>query len=95
MRRRRYAIGYLGITRRSEAIPILTRILRNESEIYYFRSDALEALHRIDPSLAARHVADHCEREDLLGQVAGAIVSGTYAPGYERSWWEAFRSVHH
>jgi hypothetical protein len=95
MQRRRYAIAFLGIARRAEAVPVLTQILRDESETYYFRSDALEALHRIDPSLAATIAPPYSEREDLLGQVASAIVSGSYTPGYDRSWWEAFRSVHH
>jgi hypothetical protein len=94
MKLRRYAIGFLGITRRREAIPVLTQILRDDSEIYYFRSDALEALHRIDQSLAISAAPAYSERDDLLGKVASAIESRSYAPGYDRSWWEAFRSVH-
>jgi HEAT repeat protein len=92
---RRYAIGFLGIAGRTEAVPALAQILGDESEIYYFRSDALEALHRIQPSLAESNAPRYAERDDLLGRVAVAIASGSYSPGYDRSWWEAFLSVHH
>jgi hypothetical protein len=36
MKLRRYAIGFLGNGRYSEAVPILEKILSDESEIYYF-----------------------------------------------------------
>ena len=95
MRLRRYAIGYLGIASDAEAVPVLTQILSDESEVYYFRSDALEALQRIDPSVAASFAPRYAHRDDLLGKVAGAIASGSYTPPPERTWWEAFFSVHH
>jgi hypothetical protein len=92
---RRYAISYLGIARQPEAASVLTEILRDEAEIDYFRSDALQALYRIDRSLAASLAVRYGNREDLLGPIASRIASGTYSPGHDRTWWEAFRSVHH
>ena len=45
MARRRYAIAYLGLTGRVEAMPVLKRIVSNETEIDYVRGDALAALY--------------------------------------------------
>lgn len=94
MPRRRYAIAFLGLFGHKEAVPILTHVLHDESEIIYFRSDALQALYRIDPSPAESHAAHYSDRDDSLGRTATHIASGSYTPAYDRTWWEALRSVH-
>lgn len=95
MPRRRYAITFVGIARRRDAIPVLAKILNDETEIYYMRADALGALYRIDPAVAELHARRYSKRSDSLGQVATEISSGSYSPAYDRTWWDAFRSVHH
>jgi hypothetical protein len=46
--RRRYAIGALGNIQDNSALPVLERILRDESEEDYFRCDALNSIGMID-----------------------------------------------
>lgn len=94
MHLRRYAISYLGMARQREAIPALEGIVLDDSEIYYFRADALESLCRIDPSRASALASQFVGRSDLLGDVARSIAAGQY-DRYERTWWEAFRSIHY
>jgi hypothetical protein len=88
MKLRRYAIAYLGNEQRQEAVPVLSKILLDESEIYYFRSDALEALDSIDPSIGSSYAPAYVDRHDLLGDVARHIVAGNHGH-HRRSWWEA------
>jgi hypothetical protein len=94
MRRRRYAIGFLGNGRYSEALPMLEVILNDESEIYYIRADALEAIFQISQSRAKELAPNFVNGRELLGKVAREIVAGKNRIYFERSYWEAFRHVH-
>ncbi len=94
MQRRRYAIGFLGIGRYSQALPSLETILRDESEIYYFRADALRAIHQISEARAKELAPHYVNRQELLGRVAQDIVAGENPAYFERSYWEAFWHVH-
>ena len=60
MPRRRYAISFLGEGRHAEALPVLEKILADETEIFYFRADALLAIFEIAPTRA----------QELASQVA-------------------------
>src|SRR5262245_36870293 len=79
MPRRRYAIGFLGDGRYPEALPVLEHILSDETEIYYFRADALLAIYRIAPNRAqelASQVALKSQGQDryhLLERVVQAV----------------------
>ena len=94
---RRYAIGFLGNGRYGEALPILKVILADETEKFYFRADALIAIHQISPSVATDLAHRYVNGEELLGRVAKQIVSGAANDSgifERRSWWKAFFAVH-
>lgn len=94
MRLRRYAIGFLGNGRYSEALPLLDVILNDESEIDYFRGDALRSIFQISQSRARELAPNFVNGQELLGEVAREIVAGKNPIYFERSYWEAFRRVH-
>ncbi len=94
MRLRRYAISFLGNGRYPEALPSLETILRDESEIHYFRADALQAIYQISDARAKELAPLYVNGHQLLGRVAKDIVSGKNPVYFERSYWEAFWHVH-
>jgi hypothetical protein len=94
MNLRRYAIGFLGNGQYGDALPVLEQILSDESEIYYFRADALEAIFQISPDRAREVAPRYLTGQDLLGRVAQDIVAGRNPVYWTRSYWQAFRHVH-
>jgi len=94
MRLRRYAIGFLGNGRYRSALPVLEEVLADESEIYYFRADALEAIYQIAPDRAQALAPRHVNGEDLLGQVARTIVADESPVYLTRSYWQALWHLH-
>lgn len=94
MRLRRYAIGFLGNGRYSEALPMLEAILNDESEIYHFRADALEAIFQISQARAKELAPNFVNGQEFLGEVAREIVAGRNPFHNERSYWDAFWHVH-
>lgn len=55
MPKRRYAIGALEKIKDKRAIPVLVQILNDNSEIGYFREDALRAIWHIDKKLGEEY----------------------------------------
>jgi len=94
MRLRRYAIGFLGNGGYVEALPTLERILKDESEIYYFRADALLAIYQISKTRAKELASLYVNGQELLGRFAGKIVADKNPVYFKRSYWDAFRHVH-
>lgn len=94
MRLRRYAIGFLGNGRYRSALPALEGILADDSEIRYFRADALLAIYQITPERAQSLAPAYSKGEDLLGQVARKIVAGKSPVNWTRSYWQAAWHVH-
>ena len=94
MKLRRYAIGFLGNGRYIEAIPVLEQILADESEIWYFRSDALESIYQIAPIRARELAAKHIDGPELLGRVSREITSGQHPVYWSRTYLQAFLHVH-
>jgi hypothetical protein len=94
MPHRRYAIGFLGNGHYSDAVPILEKILSDDSELFYFRADALEAIYQISPNRARELAPKHTAAEELLGRVAQDIVAGRNPIYFERSYWQALLSIH-
>ena len=94
MRMRRYAIGFLGNGRYPQALQSLEAVLRDETEIYYFRADALGAIYLISPARAKELAPQHVRGQELLGKVAQDIVAGKNPIYFERSYWNAFWHVH-
>jgi hypothetical protein len=75
-------------------LPRLEVILNDESEIYYFRSDALEAIFQISQARAKELAPNFIHGQELLGEVAREIVAGKNPIHFERSYWDAFWRVH-
>jgi hypothetical protein len=73
MPRRRYAIGFIGGQTYEPALPILRKILEDETEILYFRADALEAIFWIDQELAFELSSSYLDEPELLGLYARNI----------------------
>ena len=73
MPRRRYAILFIGAETYEPALPILQRILEDETEIWYFRADALEAIYRIDQERAFELSPSYFDGPELLGRYARNI----------------------
>lgn len=74
MKRRRYAIGALGYIRDRAALPTLESILADESEIDYFRGDALHSIYLIDRKLGLARASLYRAQTNTLGQYANAVV---------------------
>ena len=94
MKRRRYAIGFLGNGRYYEALPALEKIVSDESEVMYFRLDALEAIFQISPEHVQEFASRHFKGEDYLGEVAKEVARGSRPPYPRRLYLEAFFHVH-
>lgn len=73
MKRRRYAIGALGYIRDRRAIPALEKILKDKTEIYYFRGDALHAIYQIDKKLGSQYAGQFANEHDYLKRLAVSI----------------------
>ena len=93
MPKRRYAIGFLGIDGSRDALPVLRQILKSESEIDYFRADALSAVWQIAKPEAVELARAYLSRDDLLGRFAREISAGTHEP-ITRSYWQALVGAH-
>lgn len=94
MKRRRYALSYLGCAGHALAREPLLRILSDETERDYFRADALEALWRLDRTEGHALALTYRSHEDLLGQTAERLIS-TGRPWADcRSWFAAFTRRH-
>lgn len=59
LKRRRYAIGFLGNGGYKEALPMLQRIAADESEEKWIREDALESIYLIDEKLGLKLVTKY------------------------------------
>lgn len=74
MKRRRYAIGALGYIGDRTALPTLESILIDETEIDYFRGDALHSIYQIDHKLGLRYAAKFGTLGNTLGRYAKAVL---------------------
>jgi hypothetical protein len=57
--KRRYAIGALGKIGDKRALPSLLKIFEDRTEIWYFRSDAIEAIWHIDKNVGEEYASKH------------------------------------
>ena len=93
MKKRRYAIGFLGNEKISEALPVLRSILADKSEEEYFRADALESIYQIDRT-EGLSLAQNCQSsEDFLSYIASGLISGEHIP-FQRTYIEALVGDH-
>lgn len=93
MQKRRYAISFLGIDGRPDALPALRQILESDEEIDYFRADALSAIWQIKKEKAMQLASSYVLRDDLLGRFAREITTGVHQP-FVRSYWQALTGLH-
>lgn len=84
MPKRRYAVAFLGNSGRREAVPVLRKIVEDETEEVQIRGDALESLARIDLGSVAALTPQYRGRADYLGSSARAIEKGDLLPRRER-----------
>jgi hypothetical protein len=75
MPRRRYAIQFLGEQHHRDALPALEAILSDETELDYFRADALQAISEIDGRRGKELASMHTARSDSLGSSAKALAN--------------------
>ncbi len=94
MRRRRYAIGFLGNGSFKQAVPTLESILQDDSEKDYFRGDALHAIFMIDESLGSRYAKTYINRSDYLGEISKRILNGDKSLKERRTYSDALTSRH-
>ncbi len=73
MKRRRYAIGALGFIADQSALTCLEKILKDQTEIDYFRGDALHSIYQIDKSRGENFATQHKSDNDYLKMLADAI----------------------
>jgi hypothetical protein len=84
MPKRRYAVAFLGNSGRRDALPVLRRIVEDETEEAQIRGDALESMARIDLGSVAALTPRYRGRADYLGGSARAIEKGELLPRRER-----------
>jgi hypothetical protein len=74
MKRRRYAIGFLGVTESRLPIPVLEKIVKDETEEEVFRGDALHSIYLLDESLGKKLANENRDRMDYPGETAREIL---------------------
>lgn len=94
MPRRRYAISFLGNGSYRPALPVLQQILQDETEIDYFRADALESVYKIDESLGKEQARKYLDENNYVGHIAKRIIEGDELLKLRRSYLDAFRGWH-
>ena len=72
--RRRYAIGFLGSDDYPEALPVLFRILEDDTETDVFRGDALNAIFLLSRNEGSDLALKYRGRADYLGRVANELI---------------------
>jgi hypothetical protein len=75
MRLRRYAISALGFIGDKRAIPALEHILKDSTELEYFRGDALKAIYQLNSQLGSRYAVQYEHENRYLTMVSDAIRS--------------------
>jgi len=89
MLRRRYAIGFLGNGSYKQALPVLQTILQDNSELDYFRGDALHSIYQIDEAAALKYAQSYRNETNYLGQVAQDLLTVKRLVPQRRSYWTA------
>jgi HEAT repeat protein len=74
MKYRRYAIGALGYIGDERALSTLEAILRDSSEIDYFRGDALHSIYLIDRKLGTQYARQYQNENEYLTRLSAAIL---------------------
>jgi hypothetical protein len=94
MRRRRYAIGFLGNGSYKDALPVLEPILQDSSEEDFFRGDALQSIYMIDESRGRQLAENYKQQEDYLGQISQRVINGDSQLKKRRTYSDALSGKH-
>lgn len=74
MERRRYAIGFLGVTENKLPLTTLEKIIEDETDNEFFRADSLQSAYLLDEKLGKELANKYQSRTDFLGEVAKEII---------------------
>ncbi|HEY3039305.1 MAG TPA: hypothetical protein VGJ66_11240 [Pyrinomonadaceae bacterium] len=94
MRRRRYAIGFLGNGSYKQALQSLETILQDATEEDYFRGDALQSIYMIDEFRGRELAKRYTDRQDYLGEIARRVIAGDSQLKKRRTYSEAVVGKH-
>lgn len=95
MFRRRYAIGFLGNGAYVEAVPVLEKIIEDETEEIFIRVDSLLAIYQIDQSIGTEKAKRYEGRRGGLGEMAQQIILLTPITRNRRSYFQALFGKHY
>ena len=93
MQRRRLAIDFLGNGSYNQAIPVLEKIVRDETEENHFRVTALIAIFKIDKNLGNQFSQQYKE-DSILGKTSKDILANKEYLHYRRTYLDALFRRH-
>lgn len=74
LKRRRYAIGFLGVTESKLPVSVLEKIVKDETDNEFYRGDSLQSLYLLDESLGKTLANNYQNMADYLGETAREIM---------------------
>lgn len=75
MKKRRYAIEFLGYSGEKKSLLVLQEIFNDKSEKDYIRGDALEAIYHIAPESGKKIAHNYSYEEEYISMVAKEIIN--------------------
>lgn len=91
MLKRGYAIGALGKLGDRRALPVLIKILGDNSEVHYFREDALVSICYLDKSLGEEMIEKYAGQSESFDRQIGLLKKGMYDNDYNITWWDRLK----
>lgn len=93
MPRRRLAIDFLGNGSYRQAVPVLEKILKDETEEEHFRTTALTSIFQIDENLGNQY-AQQYKDDQVLGKTSSDILARKEYITYRRTYLDALFRRH-
>jgi hypothetical protein len=94
MQRRRVAIDFLGNGSYKQALPVLEKIMKDETEENRFRAAALISVFKIDKNYGRQFAQQYKDNEDDLGKAARDILDHKDYLKYRRTYLDALFRRH-
>ena len=91
MPKRGYAIGALGKLGDRRALLVLIKILGDNSEIHYFREDALVSICYLDKSLGEEMIEKYAGQSESFDRQIELLKKGMYDKDYNITWWDRLK----
>jgi HEAT repeat protein len=92
--RRRLAIQFLGNSSYKQALPVLEKIMKDETEESHFRSTALISIFKIDEKLVKQFAQQYKVSKNDLGDIARDILANKDYLNYRRTYTDALLRRH-